>query len=427
MYLVNSPGSIPGGSSPSAAARSRRFLSLASPSARAQDAGIQLAQHPQLDIMSDEPWNIGTARAPVAPPPPEPPPAQPVIESPPDALRFELQGGEPRPGKFVNEGAVAAANTRVAASVERQNRDMDLATTAIAVYGTTIDSVATRPNVGAEVRPSIFVNGGAGDDRGVAVESRGSAGHHRGRPVRQWCRRAGRRAARLRSARDRRGGRDRGYALHAGRRQQRLRRVRRRARAPDAAAGAGARGGEGRRARLHRKPGRARGGRDELRQPDPHAKKHRPDARDLRGLCIRRGQPPGAGPIGRRDHAVRPRHRGLRPGDAGRKSLGRARRDRHGRGRASTAEAFTEQVVWALVGVYHILLNEIAWRWNRASSPVSSRVRTHREKRRIWKPVRVVAHMVELLRNAPGRRCGAPRTSDFGGPNRMAPPALFDG
>lgn len=141
---------------------------------RAQEAGIRLAQHPQLDIMSDEPWNIGAVRTPVAVPPADPPPAQPAIESPPDALRFELQGRERVHGDSVNEQAVAAANSRVAASVERQSRDLDLANTGIAVYGPSIDSVAAPLNVGADIDSdhpvgtnSVAVN--LGDRQGATV------------------------------------------------------------------------------------------------------------------------------------------------------------------------------------------------------------------------------------------------------------------
>ena len=86
----------------------------------------------------------------------------------------------------------------------------------------------------------------------------------------------------------------------------------------------------------------------------------------------------------------------------------------------NSAEAFTGQVERALVGVYHILfpehlqryLNEIAWRWNRRElvGVVQSKVSSRRH--RIWKPVRVVAHMIELLRNAPGRQVR--RAPDFG-------------
>ena len=78
----------------------------------------------------------------------------------------------------------------------------------------------------------------------------------------------------------------------------------------------------------------------------------------------------------------------------------------------NTAEAFAGQVERAMVGVYHILfpehlqryLNRIAWRWNRRELVRIIRGPNSSRKHRIWEPVRVVAHMVELLQNAPGRQ-----------------------
>lgn len=86
----------------------------------------------------------------------------------------------------------------------------------------------------------------------------------------------------------------------------------------------------------------------------------------------------------------------------------------------NTAEAFTGQVERALVGVYHILLpehlqrylDEISWRWNRRELAGVIRGPNSPRKHRIWKPVRVAAHMFELLRNAPGRQVR--RSPDFG-------------
>lgn len=86
----------------------------------------------------------------------------------------------------------------------------------------------------------------------------------------------------------------------------------------------------------------------------------------------------------------------------------------------NTAEAFAGQVERAMVGVYHILfpehlqryLNEIAWRWNRRELVRIIRGPNSSRKHRIWEPVRVVAHMVELLQNAPGRQVR--RAPDFG-------------
>ncbi|MFO1210626.1 MAG: hypothetical protein U1E40_15640 [Amaricoccus sp.] len=71
-----------------------------------------------------------------------------------------------------------------------------------------------------------------------------------------------------------------------------------------------------------------------------------------------------------------------------------------------------------MVGVYHILFPEHLqryldnWRWSRRELAGEIRGPNSSRKHRIWKPVRVVAHMVELLRNAPGRQVR--RAPDFG-------------
>ena len=91
----------------------------------------------------------------------------------------------------------------------------------------------------------------------------------------------------------------------------------------------------------------------------------------------------------------------------------------------NTAEAFTGQVERAMVGVYHILFPEHLqryldnWRWSRRELAGEIRGPNSSRKHRIWKPVRVVAHMVELLRNArPAARFAGHQTSVSGGLNR---------
>ena len=80
----------------------------------------------------------------------------------------------------------------------------------------------------------------------------------------------------------------------------------------------------------------------------------------------------------------------------------------------NTAEAFVGQVERALVGVYHLLprqhlqryLDEISWRWNRRQqvSKVPGSAGSASGRHQIWRPLPVLAQMIELLRNAPGRQ-----------------------
>lgn len=143
--------------------------------ARAQEANIQFSQLPQLDILSDEPWNIGHIAFPfavAAAPASEPPPMFTV----PDVLRFQVQRPDEGIAALI-EAAKGEANSRLGtlirqtsaqlnASVERQNADIELEKAGIAVYGASIARVVATP--GLEVK---LPAGGAGEASTPSVVS----------------------------------------------------------------------------------------------------------------------------------------------------------------------------------------------------------------------------------------------------------------
>lgn len=100
--------------------------------ARAQEAGLALSQRPQLDILSDEPWNIGSVRFPAAteaPPPPGPTPTL-YVDTLPELLRAQIQ----ERSITASEEIRATSAARLEVAVRGQLLDVDLDQAGLAVY-----------------------------------------------------------------------------------------------------------------------------------------------------------------------------------------------------------------------------------------------------------------------------------------------------
>lgn len=123
---------------------------------RAQAAGLALSQRPQLDILSREPWNIGSVRFPAAAPPggdgnPPPPGPVPQVRTLPEFLRAEFGGNR---SVTASDEIRAAAEERLGASVETQMSDIDLDGPGLAVYGAKIARVVALPGLEVTIEQS---------------------------------------------------------------------------------------------------------------------------------------------------------------------------------------------------------------------------------------------------------------------------------
>lgn len=122
---------------------------------RAQEASIQYSQRPQLDILSDDPWNIGRVDFPASAPGTGTATPYLRFDTVPEILRVQVQYATldaasaivTASGGAAGDAALRETDTQLRLSVDRQNADVELERTGIAVYGARIARAVAVPSL----------------------------------------------------------------------------------------------------------------------------------------------------------------------------------------------------------------------------------------------------------------------------------------